>query len=78
MARAIVVIGLASFVMRETNIETEKKITTVVVAKSAPQKPGKPINDVETTIERSDTRSEGVNAPRQRFEFDSAILIKVI
>jgi len=75
IASAIVVIGLASLVNRETSIETEKKNTTVVAAKSAPQKPGRFLSIDEIIIVNRETISEGVNAPRQRAEFEFAIFI---
>jgi membrane-associated protease RseP (regulator of RpoE activity) len=77
IASAIVVIGLASFVKRETSIETEKKITTVKVAKSAPQKPGKPLDIEATIIEIREKVIEGSKAPRHSAVFEFAIFILI-
>jgi hypothetical protein len=51
-------------VKRATSNETEKNITTVKVASSAPKKPLRPEANQERIIARIDAIVDGITAPR--------------
>jgi formiminotetrahydrofolate cyclodeaminase len=75
MASAMVLIGSALLVTRDTRSETEKKITTVNEASKLPKNPEEPKSTVETRMDKALKMRDGKSAPLHIALFDSAISI---
>jgi hypothetical protein len=75
MASAIVLIGSALLVRRDTRSETEKKMTTVNEASKLPMNPEEPKSTVETRMDKALKMRDGNSAPFHIALFDSAISI---